>query len=377
MKNVLYFSLLQSFTKSVFVMTGRKRLIEGTEMDAKCILLLAAIIHKVASAPESVFALEGNSVTLTMKGNYHLDVDEAHWILNRTCNVVKYYPHSELISRQLVVLESYKGRVEFDNTTFSLELKNLQKNDSGQYQGQIKLNDTDVNDNVVEYRLSIVEQVSAPNLTVERVLSSGDLCNMTVTCRAGDLSLTSTCNSSTCTQAEQSMVPEYGSSNLAIFIRDGVFICNHSNPLNWSNATVTLCQHTPPSLECKWELIIIAGGLALGGLFICGVLYFRMHVTNKGNLSSHIYQSVENLEKNQTVVSAKALSPSLDVKRQSPTQAQCSSSHAEIGPSQVNNALWLNSVESLPSIYHQIQPHTSPNTDLSTTQTAHVYSSVP
>ncbi|XP_041941336.1 SLAM family member 6-like [Alosa sapidissima] len=305
-------------------------------LDEKCIiLLLAAILHKVASAPESVFALEGNSVTLTMKENYHLDVDEAHWILNRTCNVVKYYPDSEHISRQLVVLESYKGRVEFDNTTFSLELKNLQKNDSGHYQGQIKLNDTDdINDNVVEYWLSIVEQVSAPNLTVEPGLSSGDLCNMTVTCTAGDLSLTSSCNSSTCTQEELTM-----SSSLAIGIRDGDIICNHSNQLNWSHATVRLCQNTQQSFitgPLEWKLIIIAGGLALGGLFICGVLYFRMHVTNKaGSLSSHIYQSVENLEKNQTdLVCAKALSPSSDVKSLSAFKSQSSSSHAEIGPSQ-------------------------------------------
>ncbi|XP_048105923.1 SLAM family member 9-like isoform X1 [Alosa alosa] len=348
-------------------MTGRKRLIEGTEMEAKCVLLLAVILNKVASAPESVFALEGNSVTLIMKENYHLDPNDVTWTFNESLNIVRYYPHYNK-SHQLRGLGLYKGRVEFDSTTFSLELKNLQKNDSGLYKGEIHYENCNI---VIVYRLSIFEKVSAPVLTVEPDLSSGDLCNVTVTanCTAGELTLTSTCNSSICTQEELTM-----SSSLAIGIRDGDIICNHSNQLNWSHATVRLCQNTQQSFitgPLEWKLIIIAGGLALGGLFICGVLYFRMHVTNKGSLSSHIYQSVENLEKNQTdLVCAKALSPSSDVKSLSAFKSQSSSSHAEIGPSQ--NALWLN-----PVVYYQIQPHTGPNTDPSTTQPEHVYSSVP
>ncbi|XP_062377900.1 SLAM family member 5-like [Sardina pilchardus] len=293
-----------------------------------------------------------------MKGNYSLDLYEINWILNDTYNVVKYYPPYNT-SGKLVVSEWYKGIVELNYTTFSLELRNLQKNDSGLYRGEI----ITVGSNfVVEYRLSIFEQVS-PILSVQPVLSSGDLCNITVTCTAGDLSLTSTCDSSTCTQKELT-----GSSSLAIFIRDGVIICNHSNPLSWSNSTVTLCQDTPVLAESHrgdTELLrklLVAGGLALGGLLICGVLYFRMHVTSKGSLSLHIYQSVE------------ALSTSPDVKRSNLTKSQCSSSYAEIGPSQ--NALRLSSVECPPCTYSQIQPHTGPSTDLDTTKPEHVYSSV-
>ena len=79
------------------------------------------------------------------------------------------------------------------------------------------------------------EQLAAPVLTVESVSSSGDLCNVTVTCRAGDLSLTSTCDISTCTQEEQT-----APSSLAISIKDDVIICNHSNPVSWHHATVEL-----------------------------------------------------------------------------------------------------------------------------------------
>ena len=81
------------------------------------------------------------------------------------------------------------------------------------------------------------EQVTAPDFIVDSVSSSGDLCNVTVTCRAGDLSLTSTCDISTCTQEEQT-----APSSLAIFIKDDVIICNHSNPVSWRNVTMAINQ---------------------------------------------------------------------------------------------------------------------------------------
>ncbi|XP_076149982.1 SLAM family member 6-like [Alosa pseudoharengus] len=237
-------------------------------MDAKWILLLyMAILHTVTSAPESVFALEGNSVTLTLHKRVNLDPDDAVWIFNQTRDVVRYYPHHPK-SRQLRVLGLYKGRVEFDSTTFSLELKNLQKTDSGLYRGEIN---AEGRKTVVEYKLSVYEQVSAPILTVGPVLSSGDLCNMTVTCTAGDLSLTSTCNSSICIQAELT-----GSSSLAILIRDGDIICNHSNPVSLSQATVDFeraCPQAQHFFDKQNATINTAvGGLVPVAFVICAVL---------------------------------------------------------------------------------------------------------
>ena len=133
-------------------------------------------------------------------------------------------------------------------------------------------------------------QVAVPVLTVESVSSSGDLCNVTVTCRAGDLSLTSTCDISTCTQEEQT-----APSSLAIFIKDGVIICNHSNPVSWHHATVeleTLCQSTQHKKH-QFNLgdeqtpiciyVKVASGLVLLVL-IGGVLCFRMHSKNQGTV---------------------------------------------------------------------------------------------
>lgn len=103
-----------------------------------------------------MFATEGNSIILMMQKHGNLDLDDAVWVFNQTKDVVRYYPHHPP-SRQLRVLAPYKGRVEFDSITFSLELKNLQKDDSGVYRGEIN---AEGRKNVVEYRLSIVGKFS-------------------------------------------------------------------------------------------------------------------------------------------------------------------------------------------------------------------------
>ena len=123
------------------------------------------------------------------------------------------------------------------------------------------------------------------------MLVSGDLCNVTVTCRAGDLSLTSTCDISTCTQEEQT-----APSSLAIFIKDGVIICNHSNPVSWHHATVeleTVCQ-SPQSKKHQFNLgdeqtpiciyVKVASGLVLLVLVLGGVLCFQRHSKNQGTV---------------------------------------------------------------------------------------------
>lgn len=117
-----------------------------------------SIVSTVASVPESVFALEGNSVTLIIKRNDTLDPDVAVWTFNQSYTIVRYYPHYNTI-RKLRVSADYKDRVEFDNITLSLELKNLRNNDSGLYIGEIN---TEMGKTVVEYRLSMYGELLLP-----------------------------------------------------------------------------------------------------------------------------------------------------------------------------------------------------------------------
>ncbi|KAL2096902.1 hypothetical protein ACEWY4_006109 [Coilia grayii] len=239
------------------------------------LLLVAAILHTVSCAPETVFAPMGNSVTLIMNEHDIVEKDYAVWIFNQK-DIVRYYPHHPE-NHRLRVLPSYKSRVEFDTRDLSMELRDLQKTDSGLFKGIIK---TPKHKTVVQYKLLVLETVQKPILTADADWSIGDLCNLTATCRAGDLSLTSTCNSSTCTQDGDS-----AHGDLTIIIKHGSIVCNHSNPVSWSHAAVevkNLCPFTQQldSLFGYKQTVIIStavGVIVLLVALIGGVLRFHMH----------------------------------------------------------------------------------------------------
>ena len=97
-----------------------------------------------------LFVLEGSPVTLT--ATQHEDkeaIRDIKWLFNKTLTIVSYLPRH----KEVEVDPLFKGRVEFNNETFSLELKNLQKNDSGLYRGEIYADETEVK---AEYMLSVL-----------------------------------------------------------------------------------------------------------------------------------------------------------------------------------------------------------------------------
>lgn len=76
---------------------------------------------------------EGTSLTLKM--NYTsaaaVSIRMVEWLNKKS--IMRFYTHNQ----KLVIHPLYEGRVKFDKNTFSLELMNLQKNDSGFYKGEI------------------------------------------------------------------------------------------------------------------------------------------------------------------------------------------------------------------------------------------------
>ena len=90
-----------------------------------------------------------------------MDTDYAIWVFNQSWDVIRYYPHHNKL-HQLRITDPYKGRVEFDRTTFSLELRNLQKNDSGLYKGEINAEGRKA---VSEYRLNVLGESPCKNPT--------------------------------------------------------------------------------------------------------------------------------------------------------------------------------------------------------------------
>ncbi|XP_036412769.1 SLAM family member 9-like [Colossoma macropomum] len=166
-----------------------------------------------------MFRLVGSSVQLDIqdpKPEFH----DLFWVINRENNVVQY----DNKRKNMMYYSDYGGRVEFNEETYSLTLKNLQKTDSGLYEVRASGDEVRV---VAEYRLSVLDPEEAPVLTHQL---SRDTCNITLTCRGHDLSINSSCYKETCEEKE---VTSPGGVILSLSVSGSTIICNHSNPVSW------------------------------------------------------------------------------------------------------------------------------------------------
>ncbi|KAI4871889.1 hypothetical protein NFI96_029738, partial [Prochilodus magdalenae] len=171
-----------------------------------------------------VFRPVGDSVQLDIQH----PVPEFHdllWIFNRT-NVVLKYNKEE---RQTKLYPAYKDRVEFNEGTYSLTLKNLQKTDSGLYEANTSNSRLTA---VAQHSLSVLDPVEAPVLS-----QSSDTCSITLTCRGYFLSIRSSCYKDTCEEKE---VTSPGGVTLSLSVRGSSIICNYSNPASWKEALLEM-----------------------------------------------------------------------------------------------------------------------------------------
>ncbi|KAL7842118.1 hypothetical protein SRHO_G00238070 [Serrasalmus rhombeus] len=186
-------------------------------MSLQLIFILSTLISVTESS--HVFRLIGSSVQLDTQRPLPA-FDELIWVFNRTNNVLKYYPEFKTTKHY----PGYEGRVEFNEETYSLTLKNLQKTDSGLYEAEASGYVVRV---AAEYRLSILDPVEAPVLTHQL---SRHTCNITLTCRGHDLSINSSCYEETCEEKE---VTSPRGVTLSLSVNGSTINCNHSNPVSW------------------------------------------------------------------------------------------------------------------------------------------------
>ncbi|XP_076150349.1 uncharacterized protein LOC143134111 isoform X4 [Alosa pseudoharengus] len=98
------------------------------------LVVQAVFLHHTAGSPVSVFRQTGGSVTMEFQQHQQLEresIDFIQWHFGQQKRM-KYVPHKDTLT-----VFTHKDRVVFNKGTFSLELKNLQKNDSGLYRGEI------------------------------------------------------------------------------------------------------------------------------------------------------------------------------------------------------------------------------------------------
>uniref|UniRef100_A0A4W5L8Q9 Immunoglobulin V-set domain-containing protein n=1 Tax=Hucho hucho TaxID=62062 RepID=A0A4W5L8Q9_9TELE len=177
------------------------------------------------------------------------------WMFNTSDNVVTYIHEIET-----QVTRKYQGRAEFIEGNFSLLLKNLTEGDGGCYTAAVS---GEKNKDIAKYQISVQERVEPPVLTVDFNSTINAICNVTVTCRGQNTSVTSSCNSRTCSQvggesrgAETSTVPL-----LSVYVAGGSIICNHSNQVSWANNTMeikTICvSKSGPEWEDHYTVMIL------------------------------------------------------------------------------------------------------------------------
>ncbi|XP_055721912.1 uncharacterized protein LOC129813601 [Salvelinus fontinalis] len=212
--------------------------------------ILLTLLHQPVSRAETpVFVLKGQDVRLDVQGKEDLTNNNfLIWKFNKSQIVLTYL----FTQRAGIVTPVYNGRVEFSEGNFSLLLKKLQEGDSGHY--DVVVTGTEER-NVGAYLIKVQERVEPPVLTVDSNSLINGICNMTVTCRGQNTSVTSNCNNSTCSQvggesrgAKTSTVPL-----LSVYVAGGSIICNNSNQVSWANDTKkikTICvSKSEPELD--------------------------------------------------------------------------------------------------------------------------------
>ncbi|KAI5615301.1 SLAM family member 9-like isoform X2, partial [Silurus asotus] len=171
-----------------------------------------------------VFKLVNSSVQLDVQREIPNDTS-IKWMYNKSNFIVWNSKPSP---------KYHKDRVEFNGTTFSLTLNNLQKNDSGSYTAEAENYERRID--VAKYQLFVLDPVKKPVLNVSHQ-QSNSTCNVTFICKTQYFSVTSNCYSDQCDNKTEK---ESGNFLLSLYIRNDLIICNHSNPASWENATVEM-----------------------------------------------------------------------------------------------------------------------------------------
>ncbi|XP_058615482.1 SLAM family member 5-like isoform X2 [Onychostoma macrolepis] len=196
---------------------------------ASCILFL---ISKTGfSAEISVFVQTGSSVQLDIQTQQLPEFDLFSWMDNKSESIVRYNSDSKRVTPH----NSYKDRVDFNDKTFSLTLKNIQKTDSGLYRARIS---GLINKYCVTYRVSVIDAVEAPVLTVNSNWSSSDSCTVSFTCRSHELMINSSYQNNRCSKEEVTSQI----NTLILDCSEESIICNHSNPVSWKQDRINITQ---------------------------------------------------------------------------------------------------------------------------------------
>nr|CAP71915.1 unnamed protein product [Danio rerio] len=188
------------------------------------------------SAEISKFVQTGASVQLDLQ-TQPLDLDEITWKNEKTEKVFKY----NYETKKIRPYPPYQDRIEFNESSFSLTLKNMQKTDSGLY--TVTITGASSIDIVDVYRVSVIDEVEAPVLTVNSNCSCSELCRFT--CSGHNINISSIYNSG-CSKEEVTSVDDH---ILRLNCNTMFIMCNYSNPVSWKTDIKVVHELCPVKLD--------------------------------------------------------------------------------------------------------------------------------
>ncbi|XP_048018201.1 CD48 antigen-like isoform X9 [Megalobrama amblycephala] len=251
-------------------------------------IFMAVLIFNTASmcnAENAVSVQTGSSIQLDIQTDKLPQFQTLVWMNEKSKSIVTF------INKQPKI---FKDNVVFNQATFSLTLKNLQKTDSGLYTAKIFV----PNEEVAKYRVSVIDAVEAPVLTVNSNWSSSDSCTVNFTCRAHDLMIHSSYQNNSCSPEE---VTSHKNYTLILYCSEESIICNHSNPVSSKKDRIEIKQicvdnedQTKPPFQI-WPYILMGVCLFLA---IAIILYCK---NKKGaqEADNTVYAQVEVQEHTQ------------------------------------------------------------------------------
>ncbi|XDV28077.1 hypothetical protein PO909_031473 [Leuciscus waleckii] len=250
----------------------------------------AVLIFNTASmcnAENTVSVQTGSSIQLDIQANVPPHFRSLVWMNEKLKNIVTF------INKKTVI---FRDNVVFNQTTFSLTLKNMQKTDSGLYIAKIY---GSTNEDAAVYRVSVIDPVDSPVLNWNITMISVNSCIVNVTCSGQDRTISNSYHSNNCSQEE---VTSFEMQALTMYCKEDIVICNYSNPVSWKNDTIQIKQLCTPyenksieennsSFPLLWLMVIVISA-SLMILVATGVLYCFCKNHNKGMsvLSQMLYQ---------------------------------------------------------------------------------------
>ncbi|XP_056109451.1 natural killer cell receptor 2B4 [Rhinichthys klamathensis goyatoka] len=251
------------------------------------------------SADIYVFVQTGDSVQLDIQTQKLPEFDILSWRDDKSESIVRYINESKTVKLH----SSYKDRVYFNDESFSLTLKNTQKTDSGLYTAKTT---GLLNKDIAAYRVSVIDEVEAPVLTVNSNWSSPDPCSFT--CKGTNIIISSIYNSSSCSPEEVTS----DNYTLNLNCSDDHIMCNHSNPVSWktdrkkANELCTVNHETPQAIQNSpyptWFILLIC---LLTTCLLASVIGWCLYKRKKDHYSPDqqneqtVYEKVDNIKNNK------------------------------------------------------------------------------